>query len=201
MSSNKLTEIGAINVMLGSVSQSPVSSLVAPLTGTVALAKNILDEVRREVLAEGWAFNTDHELVMQPDAISSQIALSDNILRIDGSANKNTSMNLTERSGKLYDKIARTFTFTTDIYVDVVYHQEFTDLPDVARNYIAKRAARILVDRTFSEASSSQMFRQEEFEARVKLNKHESSVGDYNILTGSHFVSKMLNRRSPFWRN
>ena len=200
MASNKLTEIAAINILLASVAQSPISSLVAPLTGTVALAKNILDEVRREVLAEGWAFNSDRELVMQPDAISNQIALSDTILRVDGSPERNSSMDLTERAGKLYDKVAQTFTFTSDVYVDVIYHQEFTDIPDVARNYIAKRAARVLVDRTFNEATSSQMFRQEEFEARVKLKKHESDVGDYNILSGNNFVYKMLNRRSPFWR-
>ena len=193
-----MTEIDAVNVMLASVAQSAVSSLVAPLTGTVALAKNILDEVRREVLSEGWMFNTNYELVMMPDAVTSKIALSDTILRVDGSEGKNGTMDLTERANLLYDRYGQTYTFTKNVYVDVIYHQEFTDIPDVARNYIAKRAARILVDRTFTEASTSTMFRQEEFEARVKLKSHESTTRDANILSGSYFVSKMLNRRNPF---
>lgn len=198
MSTTNMTQLGAVNIALASVGQSPVSSLTAPLTGTVAMAKNILDEVRREVLADGWMFNSDYEKPHQPDAVTSEITFAESVLRVDGSAGKNSSLDLTQRLGKLYDRKNRVYTFTSTVYLDVIYNMEFTDIPDVARNYIAKRAARILVERTFGDATQSNIHRQEEFEALVKLRKHESSVGDYNYIKGSTFITKMLNRRSPF---
>ncbi len=198
MATTNLTQLDAVNIVLSAVAQSPVSSLTAPLTGTVSMAKNIVDEVRREVLADGWMFNSDYKKPHQPDAVTSEIVFSESVLRVDGSAGKNGTLDLTQRLGKLYDRKDRTYLFDSTVYLDVIYNMEFTEIPDVARNYIAKRAARLMSDRTFGDAGQSSVYRQEEFEALVKLRKHEASVGDYNYITGSTFISKMLNRRSPF---
>lgn len=202
MATNALTELDAVNIILAAVSQAPVSNLSSPLTGTVALAKNILDEVRRDVLFDGWMFNSDFEKPYTPDSITGEVILPENILRVDGSDGKHTSLDLTYREGKLYDLGERTYNLSGQetVYLDVVYHQEFTAIPDIARNYIAKRAARVMVDRTFNEPGLSSMFRQEEFEALVRLRRHEGLTGDYNMLTGSNYVARSLARRSPFWR-
>lgn len=198
MSVNNLTELDAVNIALGAVGQSPISSLTAPLTGTVAMAKNILDEVRREVLADGYMFNSDYEKPHEPDSVSGEIVFAESVLRVDGSQGKNGTKDLTQRLGKLYDRKERSYIFDSTIYLDVVYNMEFTQIPDVARNYIAKRAARTLAERTFADTSQSRIQRQEEFDALVKLRKHEADVGDFNYIKGSSFINKMLNRRSPF---
>lgn len=200
MSIQSMTEIDGVNLILSAVSQSPISSLVAPLTGTVALAKNVLDEVKREVLSDGWAFNSDYEFPLSPDAISNQIAISESVLRIDGSKGKNGSKDLTQRQGLLYDKKERSYVFTSDVYVDVVYNQDFIELPDIARNYIAKRAATVLSDRLFNDGTQHNILKQAEVEALQRLKRHESDVVDNNMLSGSWSVARMLSRRNPFNR-
>ena len=54
------TELDAINSILMSVGESPVNTLDVQ-SPEVAIAQKTLQQVCREVLAEGWVFNTEKE--------------------------------------------------------------------------------------------------------------------------------------------
>ena len=55
------TELDAVNAMLLSIGQAPVSTLSVTGLKDVSFAQYILHSVSREVQLKGWEFNTDDE--------------------------------------------------------------------------------------------------------------------------------------------
>ena len=55
------TELDAVNSVLMSVGESPVNTL-STQSPEVSIAQNTLRQIAREVLAEGWVFNTEYEV-------------------------------------------------------------------------------------------------------------------------------------------
>ena len=63
---NATQELPALNNILASVGQAPVTTL-DQTNPDVAIAYNTLLEVSREVQAEGWTFNREHCVTTAPD--------------------------------------------------------------------------------------------------------------------------------------
>ena len=195
--SNYTTELEAINVMLSAVGSSPVNSLGSPLGAETAIAKNILTETRREVLSSGWAFNTDRKLEMTADT-SNQVQIPENILRIDGSDGYNSNLDLVQRSGYLYDKKSHTNVLTVStVTVDVTYLLPFVDIPEVARRYVMIRAARVFADRIVGYNHQHSFSIADEWQAMSDLKEYEGETGDFNMLTDSWDVHRIIRRGSP----
>ena len=191
------TELEAVNTMLSAAGSSPVSSLDSPLGAEVAMAKNILTETRREVLSRGWNFNSDREMEVTVPA-SGEYVIGENILRIDGSSGYNTNLNLVHRAGKLYDRKAHTFTLgVTTVTVDVTYSLDFTECPQIARNYIMIRSARIFADRLVGYNHQHQFTLADEYQALADLREYEGETGDYSMLTDNWSTYRVIRRGSP----
>ena len=62
------TELSAVNSILGSIGQAPVTDL--DLTGNpnpeISFIYNILTEVNKDVQNEGWHFNTEYHIKLTP---------------------------------------------------------------------------------------------------------------------------------------
>ena len=115
------SELDAVNSILMSVGESPVNTLNTQ-SPEVAIAQKTLQQVVREVQAEGWVFNTEYEVEFTPDN-NDQVALSDSILQIDINRYKhNDNYYVIKKGGFLYDRYTSSNTFADEatVYADVV---------------------------------------------------------------------------------
>ena len=67
---NTDTELSAVNSILGSIGQSPITStnLQNLANPEIALIHNLLMEVTKDVQNEGWHFNKEDNVKISPDA-------------------------------------------------------------------------------------------------------------------------------------
>ena len=125
---NATQELPAVNQILQSCGQAPVTTL-DQTNPDVAIAYQTLLEVSREVQAEGWSFNKEYHYDMTPDT-NNEIAIPNNVLQIDLTDNAaNMGKDVIRRSGKLYDKVKHTYTFTEKVECDITWLFDWVDLP------------------------------------------------------------------------
>jgi len=189
-----MTELEAVNTMLITIGEQPVSSLdnLAGLQDA-SIARQILSNISRAVQSKGWTFNLDLQVTYTPDA-NGQINLGSNVLRIDTTSKvRSTTKDIVERGGKLYDRENNTSVFTDDIKVDRVIVLNFDDLPEAARRYIATRAARVFHDRVVGSGELHRFFQEDEGQAWSELLEYEAEVGDYTIFD-DYSVYRIIER-------
>ena len=182
-----MTELEAVNVLLTTIGESPVNTLTGNQVTDVTIASQVLNEVSREVQAQGWHFNTEDRVVLSRDSFN-HIAVPADTARID-----TDYYNVVVRSGKLFNLADRTFEFQSSVEATVVYYQDFLDLPDVAKKYITTRAARIFADRMINSETIHQMVMRDEQKALIDLREFEGDTADFNMMDSSS-VARVMNR-------
>jgi len=182
-----MTELEAVNVLLTTIGEAPVNTLTGNQVTDVAIAKQVLNEISREVQAQGWHFNTEQGVPLTP-SVAGNIAVPADTARIDAQ-----DFNTVIREDKLFNLTDRTFTFASKILVDIVYYQDFSVLPQQAKKYITTRAARIYSDRMLNSESIHKMTARDEQRALIDLKEYEGDTGDYNMMD-SFSVSRVMNR-------
>lgn len=189
-----LTELDAVNIMLSTIGESPVSSLSASeSTVDVSLSRQILREVTIQVQETGWHFNSEVSWPMTPTADTGEIQIPANCVQMDSSG-ADAMLDVAVRGTRLYNRTARTFTFTKAITVDMILLLDFTDIPQAARHYITIRAARVFQQRMVGSDTLGAFTEKDELRARAALKKLDANTADYNILTGSWSVARILTR-------
>lgn len=190
----KTTELDAVNMMLGTIGESPINSLEGA-TGVVdaVLAQKILKEVSVQVQEEGWHFNVEKQFVLTPAVPSKNIFLPDNCIEVDATGDDRL-LDVSMRGNRLYDRTNRTFEFTKSIVCDLVLLFDFEELPQAARHYIAVRAARVFQQRMVGSETLGTFTEKDEVRARAALKRFEAKTADYNILTGNYSVMRVLDR-------
>ena len=178
---NATQELPAINQILASCGQAPVSSL-DQTNPDVAIAYDTLMEVSREVQAEGWSFNTENHYKFTPDT-NNEIVIPTNILQIDLSDNSaNISKNAIRRNGKLYDKENHTNKWIDGaVDCDIVWLFDWVDLPVPIQDYITSRASTITSTRIVGDTAQFQMLQQKEAYMRAMAVEYECNQGDYTF--------------------
>ena len=63
----KMTELEAVNVLLTTIGEAPVNTLTGNQVTDVTIARQVLNEVSREVQSQGWYFNTENGVTLTPD--------------------------------------------------------------------------------------------------------------------------------------
>jgi hypothetical protein len=174
------TELDAVNQILGAVGQAPVTTL-NDTNPDVAIAYDTLQEVNREVQAEGWGFNTETEYPFTPNT-GGEILIPSNVLLLDLSdLYENKGYQVVRRNGKLYNKIDHTFTWTSTLKCDVVWLFDFVDLPLPARDYIVARASVQASSKMVGDPAIFQMLQQKEALSRANLLEYDCNQGDYSF--------------------
>ena len=182
-----MTELEAVNILLTTIGEAPINTLSGNQVVDVAVAKQVLNEVSREVQSQGWHFNRDTDVELSPD-IDGNITLATNIARIDCDY-----IDVVVRSGRVFNKTEQTFVFTNKIKFTIVYYQDFLDLPDIAKRYITIRASRVFSDRMINSDTISQMVSRDEQRALIDLKEYEGDTADYNMMD-NYSVSRVMNR-------
>lgn len=194
MALSMTSELDAINIMLGTIGESPINSLDAA-TGVVdaVTARAILSEVSVQVQEEGWHFNTDYAFVLTPDT-NGFIYIPGNAIEVDTSEYDSSGLDVAIRGNRLYDRKNKTFQFQKDIKADLTILLEFNELPQAARHYITVRAARVFQQRVVGSDTLGSFTEKDEARALRSMRRYESKTADYNILTGNYSVMRIIDR-------
>lgn len=183
-----LTELEAVNEILGSIGDSPVNSLSVTGLVNASLARQALHSMSRHVQSTGWEFNSDKEIQLERDN-SGYINLGSNVLRVRASY-RDAYRSVTQRGLKLYDKTNRTFVFEDDIYVDRVLFLEWDALPSAARDYITIAAARKFQRGFIGSMELNEITQEDEIKALAALKDAEGEnlqatfleIGPFNAI-------------------
>jgi hypothetical protein len=185
-----LSKIEAVNIILESIGEAPVSSLTSGLPDAEA-AESKLNEINKSVQARGWHQNIDYNLKLMPNN-NSLIYVPSNYLRVD-TTRDSQYINVTVRNYNsrlaLYDIKKQTYIFTQALFVDVVYLIQFEDLSLELSTYIAYLAARKFQESQMQSVALDNFTRRAEMEAYAALLDAESETDDANILTDSSYVA------------
>ena len=190
------TELEAINIMLAAIGEAPVNSLTGTVPVDVRLAQSTLTEFNREIQSEGWSFNTEIDVTLTRDA-SNQIALPQNVLRVDANIHQHPTIDPIQRGLKLYDRLNNVYEFEEDLICTVVYFRPFIELTEPARRYINIKAARVFVDRLVTDDGLRTYTGQDEVRARAILMETDLANGDHNILRGDPSLTSVFDTYSP----
>ena len=191
---NATQELEAINQILATVGQAPVTTLDTT-NPDVAIAYDTLLQVSREVQSEGWTFNKEYDYPMTPDD-NNEIAIPTNMLQVDLHEREQhyKEYDVVRRNGKLYDRIDHTDKWTSgEMKVDVVWHFDWVDLPIPIQDYITARAASFVVSRIVGDANLYGMCQQKEQYCRAQALEYECNQGQFTYFGhpkgGNHYTS------------
>ena len=175
------TELSAVNSILGSIGQSPVTTLDFT-NPEISFIYNLLTEVNIDVQNEGWEFNTELHVKISPDT-NKHIVVPPNVLRYDIHDNQNDRrLNVVTRNGRLYDKVEHTDEFENDVVLDIVTLYAFEDLPPVFRRYVIYRAAGRAATQLIANPQLVQLLGSQEAQARAACLEYECEQGDHNFM-------------------
>ena len=204
-----MTELDAVNTMLASIGQTPVNTLAVSGIRDVAIAQLALQNVTREVLNRGWSFNTDKELTIALDG-NGEIPVAATYLWLDSCRPDQDFTVKADASDsnilKLWDRENHTFDLSLNhnapIKFDIIWAILFEEIPNVARNYIAIRAARIFQSQVLASDILFKFTSAQEQEAYADLLKLEARTKDRNWFRSAADTNQILQRtRAPSrWR-
>ena len=197
---NAAQELPAVNEILASVGQAPVTTL-DQTNPDVAIAYDTLINVSREVQAEGWTFNTEEYYPMTPDA-NGEIPIANNILQIDLHDEKDNKYEAIRRDGKLYEKINHTYDWTTltgwdTVRCNIVWLFDWVDLPRPIQDYIVARTATIVSTRIVGDQQQFAILSQKEQWNRAQAMEYECNQGDYTCF-GHKRGEKVYDSYKPY---
>lgn len=177
--------LGAINILLQTINELPIETTDDLANSTTAqLAEMTINEIKKEVLSEGWHFNSDKNYPFPPD-VSGYISIPYNVLDIIASNGKNYIM----RDWKLYDKDNFSFIFDEAVECDVVWDMDFNSLTHPIRRYITIKASRVFQARTIGDQAAYTYTTVDEEDALQVARRSEGRTGRYNMLESEEYGS------------
>lgn len=186
------TDLDAVNEMMMSISQAPVSSISTPGIRDLAIAVYTLGFVSRQVQSRGWWFNRELHYLMTQD-VSQKYPIPANALSVrfyDQTRNGGI------QNGFLYDMDNHSFTYPNDptLYVDVIWMYDYNTLPQEARNYIGVRAARIFQAKVIGAAEMYKSNGDEELEALAAMKREHLRNARSNMFFTPTGANRIYNR-------
>lgn len=175
------SELDAVNDMLDAIGETEVSSL-EDLAPDAASALTTLRRTSREVQARGWHWNTSFRRLSA--TAQGEYILPSNTIKID-TVGKDRNVDVIIRGGKLYDR--RPFKNTTvfeekTLEVELVEMLRFEDLPEIARQFIYIRAARVFQEKEIGSTGLSRFDKADEKDARAELDRDQLNTADRTII-------------------
>lgn len=161
------TELEAINILLAAIGTAPVNNIDTANTDAV-MAKNYINNARKEIQTEKWYFNTEDNYLLTPD-IHNEIHLPPNILNIDSIGIFGENTNLIPRGNKLYDRLNHTYKIPNPVTANILLCLEIDELPETAVQYIIAKAARKYQEELLGDPSLRTWTKEDEATARGRL--------------------------------
>ena len=195
---NATQELPAINQILPSCGQAPVTTL-DQTNPEVAIAYDTLLQVSREVQSEGWTFNREyHYTDIIPD-VNKEVIIPNNIIQIKLSENaQNRPHDGIRRSGKLYDRQNHTYQWDYSPEFDIIWYFDWIDLPDPIQTYITARAATLVSGKIVGDDDQYARLQQQEALARSSAMEYETSQGQFTMFGHPQGQQNYYQSYQPF---
>ena len=195
---NATKELPAINQILSSCGQAPVTTLDTT-NPDVAIAYDTLLQVTREVQSEGWTFNKEYHVEFKPDD-DDFILIPNNILQIKLTNNSsNTDHDGVRRDGKLYDRFNHTYKWTDNVVeCDVIWEFDWVDLPQPIQDFIVARTATFVSQRIVGDQAQYQMLQQQEAYSRALALEYETQQGQFTFFGHPEGQTDYYQSYQPF---
>jgi len=190
----RTTELEAVNTILSTIGEAPLSTLTGSLPVDGTTAKNILNEISREVQSAGWHFNTQYMVDLTRDA-DDKVPIGTDVVRVElNNKYDKSSYDVVQRGSYLYNLAKNTNIFTQDFTENtLVYLLAFSDLPEQARRYITIRSARVFHDRTLGANTLHKFSSEDELRSLSVMKQAETATGD-NTIFDSDLQKYIVNR-------
>ena len=182
------TELSAVNSILGSIGQSPITNLSLTNLNNpeISFIKNILDETSKNVQNEGWHFNKEDHVLRSPDANGNYLIPSD-YLRFDvHDGLYDRTRDVVRKNGKLYDNVEHTDVFEGNLYFDITFLRAFTDVPPTIQRYIIARASVRAATQLVSNADLVKLLQLEEEQTKAAALEYDCEQGDHTFFGFPH---------------
>lgn len=196
-------ELDAINQMLMSVGKSPLDTIDITIKD-VAFAQYTLVQQMREVLLQGYDFNSDYEVEFTPDAgvikvdpSILDIRPSDRtlpyVMRYNGGTN---SLCVYDREKKSFDEFG-----ASPIKFDIIQMLEaFDQLPEAARAYIGHRAGRVFQAQRIGSEIVYRFTKEREIETLANLQRSHANNKRANIFNAPTLTGFIAERQFGYRR-
>ena len=182
------TELSAVNAILGSIGQSPISGLDFA-NPEISFIYNLLKESNQDVQNEGWTFNLEYHIKENVNASDNKIIIASDVIRIDNTDAWDKTRDFVRRKDsdglwKMYDRVNHTFEFPDDdyFYVNKVRLLPFEDIPSPFQRYIIYKASGRAAVQLVSNAQLQQMLATYEAQSRAACMEYECNQGDHNYM-------------------
>ena len=172
------TELSAVNSILGSIGQSPVTTLNFTNPETEFIY-NILTEVSKDVQNEGWQFNLEENVTVTPSG--NKISLGNEEIRIN--VHSATVIRYDGANRRVYSLEDNKFdAFTESTYkADIVTLYLFEKIPNVFQRYITYRSAVRAATQLIANPQLVQLLQLQEITARANCLEYEGRQGDHSF--------------------
>lgn len=193
------TRLDAVNRMLSSVGQLPVTTITGSIPADATMALAVLNEVDLETQVSGWHFNRE-QIVLTADGAGKITVPTCGAIAVDQYQHPTLDATLRDDGGtlRIYDLTNHTFVWGVGftLTVNVVYLFDFEQTPEPYRRYVTLRAARIFMDRTGRSTVGHQITAKDEVAALRILKKQETRESIKTVFDGwSAF--RVINRQYP----
>ncbi len=189
MEISALTELDAVNNIIGTLGESPINSLETLQNVDAINALRILREVSRQEQARGWSFNIIEEHILTPDTYTKRIPWSDNYLFLKGLNGEK----LVRNGDSVKDLVNNQVTFNNPITAQAILLLPFEHLPEAMRSFIVTKAAHKFQARYFGDDALTQITQADVQEAWQYLMEFEVDNNNYNLLEHT-YVQELLSR-------
>lgn len=189
-----LTELEAVNLMLETIGEAPVSTLVDVGIQEVAIASSILHNTSRNVQSLGHTFNNETNYPLLVDS-NNEITLPSNTLRVKPMDN----LNIIQRGNRLYDKTNHSYTFDTidQLLVDITFFLPFEELPQAVRQYVYVAASRDFQKKVLGSDTITSFTQEDEARAMAAFMDEEADVGNWSIFSSYDTARPILRNSNP----
>lgn len=173
------TMLEAVNHLLTAIGTTPVNTLEVPGLTDASIAKDTIEATAREVQTRGWWFNTMRNFTLSPSG--GEIVVPPNFTSVRPALPTSTQAGETRQfvvvSGKLYDTMTNSHTFTSQVRAEVIRLVDFDQLPESVRWFITVRAARIFQTKVMGDEQLGVFTSTHEIEAFEAIERdHRNST-------------------------
>ena len=190
----RTTELEAVNTILSTIGEAPLSTLTGSLPVDGTTAKNILNEISREVQSAGWHFNTQYKVDLTRDT-NNKVPVGTDVVRVQlNDKYDKSSYDVVQRGTYLFNLAKTSETFDQDFTDNtLIYLLDFDKIPEQARRYITIRSARVFHDRTLGANTLHKFSSEDEARSLSVMKQAEMQTGD-NTIFDSDLQKYIVNR-------
>ena len=191
------TELEAVNAILATIGEAPVTSLDPELLADdAATAHAFLKSSLRRTLSRGWTFNTERNITIAPNNDGHILVGADAVRVVIPNEPK-----IVVRHGgvgaRLYDMEFRTDVFeSAKSNLNIVRLLDFEDCSEQMRDYVTIAAGRRFQQKIMGDQVKHRIEANDELRAWADLLNHEGAVAQWNVVLHSQTVQRIKGVRS-----